>query len=139
MKKFLLLTDLHYRLPWYQWLLHRGPDFDLVCLGGDLLDMLSGTPRTQQVREIVPLLKELAAKVPLAICSGNHDNPGRMVVHSGVTVPEWLKDLDSDPAGHRWPDPELGRADRDYRAVLVERRAEDRSLGARPDHPAAER
>jgi Icc-related predicted phosphoesterase len=36
--KLLLTADLHFRLHWFRWLIEQAPDFDLVCIAGDLLD-----------------------------------------------------------------------------------------------------
>lgn len=94
--KVLLTADLHYRLPWYRWLIEQAPPVDLVCIAGDLLDMLREGSRSWQAREVSALLKELAEKVPVALCSGNHDNAGKMIVHDRVTVLAWMmKDLEA--------------------------------------------
>jgi hypothetical protein len=47
----------------------------------------------EQAREIKTLVKELADLVPVALCSGNHDNAGRLVSHDRASVYEWLIDL----------------------------------------------
>jgi predicted MPP superfamily phosphohydrolase len=79
--KLLLTADLHFRLHWFRWLIEQAPDFDLVCVAGDLLDMFKSETRLEQAREIARLLRELADRVPAAVCSGNHDNAGRLVSH----------------------------------------------------------
>jgi hypothetical protein len=90
----LLLTgDLHFRLHWFRWLIEQAPDFDLVCIAGDLLDMFRSETRMEQAREIRTLVKELADIVPVALCSGNHDNAGRLVSHDRASVYEWFIDL----------------------------------------------
>jgi predicted MPP superfamily phosphohydrolase len=91
--KLLLTADLHFRLHWIRWLIEQAPDFDLVCIAGDLLDMFKGETRIEQAREIRTLVKELADIVPVAICSGNHDNAGRLVSHDRASVYEWFIDL----------------------------------------------
>jgi Icc-related predicted phosphoesterase len=39
--RFLYTSDLHYVLKQFDWLLSEAADFDLVVIGGDLLDMSS--------------------------------------------------------------------------------------------------
>jgi hypothetical protein len=50
-------------------LIEQAPDFDLICLAGDLLEMLRSETRMEQAREIRTLVKELADVVPVAVCS----------------------------------------------------------------------
>ena len=77
--RLLLTADLHFRLHWIRWLIEQAPDFDLICIAGDLLDMFKSETRIEQAREITRLIRELADLVPVAVCSGNHDNAGRLV------------------------------------------------------------
>jgi Icc-related predicted phosphoesterase len=37
--KLLLTADLHFRVDWFRWLLEQAPNYDLICIAGDLLDM----------------------------------------------------------------------------------------------------
>jgi hypothetical protein len=39
-------ADLHFRLHWFRWLIEQAPDFDLVCIAGDLLDLFKFETRT---------------------------------------------------------------------------------------------
>ena len=91
--KLLITADLHFRLHWFRWLIEQAPDFDLVCIAGDLLDMFKSETRMEQAREITRLVRELAAIVPVAVCSGNHDNAGRLASHDRASVYEWFIDL----------------------------------------------
>jgi calcineurin-like phosphoesterase family protein len=91
--KLLLTADLHFRLHWFRWLIDQAPDFDLVCIAGDLLDMFKPETRIEQAREIARLVRELAHIVPVAVCSGNHDNAGRLVSHDRASVYGWFIDL----------------------------------------------
>ena len=43
--KLLLTADLHFRLDWFRWLLEQAPNYDLICIAGDLLDMFERSPR----------------------------------------------------------------------------------------------
>ena len=39
--RLLVVADLHYSLPQYDWVLGVAPDFDLVIIAGDHLDLSS--------------------------------------------------------------------------------------------------
>jgi Icc-related predicted phosphoesterase len=85
--KLLLTADFHYRLHWFRWLIEQAPSCDLVCIAGDLLDMFKFETRIEQAREVRRLIRALADIVPVAVCSGNHDNAGRLVLHeSGISL-----------------------------------------------------
>ena len=88
--KLLLTADLHYRLHWFRWLIEQAPSYDLVCIAGDLLDMFKSETRSEQAREITRLIRKLADLVPVTLCSGNHDNAGRLVSHDRAVVYGWL-------------------------------------------------
>jgi calcineurin-like phosphoesterase family protein len=91
--KLLITADLHFRLHWFRWLIDQAPEFDLVCIAGDLLDMFKSATRLEQAREIAVLVRELADRVPVAVCSGNHDNAGRLVSHDRASLYEWFIEL----------------------------------------------
>jgi predicted MPP superfamily phosphohydrolase len=95
--RLLLTADLHYRIHWLRWLIEQTPDFDLVCIAGDLLDMFKSETRLEQAREITRLIRKLADLVPVAVCSGNHDNAGRIVSHDRASVYQWFIDLGTHP------------------------------------------
>lgn len=63
--RILHLTDLHGRLPWFDWLAAAAPSFDLVALSGDLLD------REEDASAVAAALQRVTT--PLAVCSGNHE------------------------------------------------------------------
>jgi Icc-related predicted phosphoesterase len=75
--RILLVSDLHYRLPQFDWVEEVAPDFDLVVIAGDLLDISSSVPPAAQLVVIRRHLAQLAAKTRLAVGSGNHDLTGR--------------------------------------------------------------
>ena len=95
--RLLLTTDLQFRLLWFRWLIEQAPDFDLICIAGDLLDMFKSETRIEQAREVRTLIRELADLVPVAVCPGNHDNAGRLVSHDRASVYEWFIDLGTHP------------------------------------------
>jgi predicted MPP superfamily phosphohydrolase len=91
--KLLLTADLHFRVHWYRYLIEQAPGYDLVCIAGDLLDLFKGESRIEQSREVTKLIRELASVVPVALCSGNHDNSGRQISPDRAPVFEWFIDL----------------------------------------------
>src|ERR1700676_5136617 len=95
--RLLITADPHFRLHWFRWLIEQAPDFDLVCIAGDLLDMFRSETSMEQAREVRMLIRELADLVPVAVCSGNHDNAGRIVSHDRASVYEWFIDLGMHP------------------------------------------
>jgi predicted MPP superfamily phosphohydrolase len=95
--KFLLTADLHFRTDWFRWLVGQAPNYDLVCISGDLLDMFEVKSTREQAREVTTLIKELADIVPVAVCSGNHDNAAGLVSHDRASLYKWLVDLGAHP------------------------------------------
>lgn len=73
--KFFLTADLHDNRTWLEWIVDQAPDYDLVCIAGDLLDMFAADEGGQidyLRRDWLP--KMIATGVPLAVGSGNHDH-----------------------------------------------------------------
>jgi predicted MPP superfamily phosphohydrolase len=67
---------------------------DLICIGGDFLDLFDQEPKPKQVSLVQSCLRRLAAATTIAICSGNHDSFGPIVPAArGPTYP-WLVELD---------------------------------------------
>jgi hypothetical protein len=59
--------------------------------------MFNPETRLEQAREVRSLVRELADIVPVALCSGNHDNAGRIVSHDRASVYEWFIELGTHP------------------------------------------
>lgn len=73
--KVLLTADLHDRRQWLEWLVAQAPQYELVCIAGDLLDMFSADEQGQvdYLRsEWLPAM--IATGTPVVISSGNHDH-----------------------------------------------------------------
>lgn len=86
--RILHTADLHGRIGWLRWLRQQAPEFDLVSIAGDILDLRDDRRIKQQIDQISALLKSFPA--PLALCSGNHD-----MVHEDAAEPGrlWLAAL----------------------------------------------
>jgi Icc-related predicted phosphoesterase len=89
--RVLALSDLHYRLPVWDWLLDAARDADLVTISGDLLDIVAPVPHEAQATVVGAYLRRLSDTTRVAVCSGNHDldGPGP----SGEQEAAWLSEL----------------------------------------------
>ncbi len=90
--RILSVTDLHYRLPAFDWLVQAAVDADLVTVSGDLLDIVAPVPHETQAVVVTAYLQRLAEQAPVVVCSGNHDldGPGP----TGEQHAQWLARLD---------------------------------------------
>jgi Icc-related predicted phosphoesterase len=89
--RILVASDLHYRLPHYDWLVRAAaaPDIDAVALVGDLADVVNPVPLTVQSVVLQRYLATLAESGLVLVASGNHDldGPGE----HGEQVAHWLR------------------------------------------------
>jgi len=87
--RILVVSDLHYRLPHYDWLVKAADDVDVVALVGDLADVVNAVPFTVQVVVLEKYLGLLAEKATVLASSGNHDldGPGP----HGEQVAAWMQ------------------------------------------------
>jgi len=86
----LVVADLHYSLPQFDWVVNEADRFDLVILAGDHLDLSSlveGWAQTVVVRKYMELLR---SKTHVLICSGNHDLDSRD--GAGEKVAKWVSE-----------------------------------------------
>ena len=70
--RLLAVADLHYSLPQFDWVLEVAPDFDVVVLAGDLLELSSIVDRRAQAVVVRKYFDRLRAVTRLVTCSGNH-------------------------------------------------------------------
>jgi len=89
--KALVVSDLHYALPQYEWLLQRAERYDLVVIAGDLLDLGSTVEPDVQILVVSKYLEALRTRTRVAVCSGNHD--GDVLNAPGEFTAEWLRAL----------------------------------------------
>lgn len=87
--KILLVADLHYTLPQWDWLSTTAERFDLVVVAGDLLEISSIVPLEAQIVVVRKYLEKVSAKVPLLVSSGNHDVVGP---EPSARTAAWLRD-----------------------------------------------
>ena len=74
--RILLVSDLHYALRQFDWLVEMAPRYDLVVLAGDHLDISSPVSLDAQSVVILEYLSLLRAASHVAASSGNHDLTG---------------------------------------------------------------
>lgn len=90
--RLLLVSDLHYRLRQFDWLLTTSTDanaaIDAVVIAGDLLDIRSAVPLDAQAIAVTAQLKSLGAQTTVLSASGNHDLDGRD--SAGEKTARWL-------------------------------------------------
>jgi Icc-related predicted phosphoesterase len=86
--RLLLVADLHYSLPQFDWVLEMAPRFDVVVLAGDHLDLASLVDGRAQSLVVRKYFARLRAKTKLITCSGNHDLDGKNA--EGEKAPRWL-------------------------------------------------
>ena len=71
--KILIVADIHYALPQFDWLVGAAPAYDLVIVAGDLLDTNSLVDPGTQIVVVLKYLQRLRSITRLVVCSGNHD------------------------------------------------------------------
>lgn len=89
--KFLVVADLHYSLPQFDWLLNEAAKYDLVIIAGDLLDVGSTVDFRAQTLVVHKYLQKISATTRVFVCSGNHDLDSR--TEAGEKIPRWLESV----------------------------------------------
>jgi Icc-related predicted phosphoesterase len=87
--RILHVSDLHYSVPQFDWMVAAASDFDLLILAGDHLRVGSVVPLDTQSETILEYFSLLQSASQLAACSGNHDLTGRDA--EGEQSALWLK------------------------------------------------
>ncbi len=86
--RMLFVADLHYTLKQLDWLVVNAGQFDLVIIGGDLLDLGSTLDFDVQIVVVEKYLHRIRRAAPLLVSSGNHDGDGRN--EANECFAEWL-------------------------------------------------
>lgn len=84
----LVVADLHYSLPQFDWVLNAAPQFDVVIIAGDALDIGSVVDFRAQIVVVRKYLQLLADKTRVILCSGNHDLDERD--ETGEKISRWI-------------------------------------------------
>lgn len=88
--RLLFVADLHYSLKQFDWLLAEAQGYDLVAIGGDLLDLASPLDPDVQIAIVEKYLGLLTQKTTLVVSSGNHDGDSRN--DADESVAEWVRE-----------------------------------------------
>jgi len=88
--KLIFLADLHFSLKQFDWLLAHADEYDLIVIGGDLLDLSGSLDLDVQITVIEKYFGLLAKNTKLVISSGNHDGDSRNA--GDESVAQWLQD-----------------------------------------------
>src|SRR5216684_3478664 len=102
----LVVADLHYSLPQFDWLLSAAPQFDLVIFAGDALDIGSAVDFRAQILVVKKYLARLSGLTRVILCSGNHDLDERNA--DGEKIARWIGDVRDLGAAGEFAD-KLGR------------------------------
>src|SRR5262245_54489594 len=89
--RVLLVSDLHYALRQFDWLVVAASDYDLIVLAGDQLDISSSVEPDAQIVVVLKYLELLAATCPVIVSSGNHDLTGADA--NGERAALWLDEV----------------------------------------------
>ena len=90
MMKILVVSDIHYSLKQFDWLVAHLKPYDLVVIAGDMMELGSYVESDTQAAVMEQYFRKICSEVPLVVCSGNHDlvDDG-----DGVRSSEWLADI----------------------------------------------
>lgn len=86
--KLLLVSDLHYALKQFDWIVAEAPRFDLVVVAGDHLDISGQLDGVVQTVVIQKYIRRIAEQTRVIVCSGNHDLDSRDA--DGEKVARWM-------------------------------------------------
>ena len=87
--KMLFVADLHYTLRQYDWLTAKAGNYDLVIIGGDLLDLGSALDFDVQIFVVEKYLHRIRQHTRLLVSSGNHDGDSRNAANESYAG--WLR------------------------------------------------
>jgi len=87
--KYLLVSDMHYDLKQYDWVLNQAAAYDVVVLAGDHLDISSRVDLRSQITVIQTYMRRIGARTRLLVCSGNHDLDARNA--AGEKYARWIQ------------------------------------------------
>ena len=88
--KLLFVADLHYSLRQFDWLTAQAGAYDLVMIGGDLLDLGSALDFEVQIVVVEKYLRRIRQNAQLLVSSGNHDGDSRNAANESYAG--WLRE-----------------------------------------------
>lgn len=92
--RLLFVADLHYTLKQFDWLRARSRDYDVLVIGGDLLDLSSALDPDVQITIVEKYLRLLRQNGKVVVSSGNHDGDSRNAADESVA--HWIQEMRSE-------------------------------------------
>jgi len=92
--RMLFVSDLHYALKQFDWLTANAARYELIIIGGDLLDLGSSLDFDVQIVVVEKYLDRLRQKTRLLVSSGNHDGDARNAADESFA--RWLLQARAD-------------------------------------------
>jgi len=92
--KMLFVSDLHYALKQFDWLVANAANFDPVIIGGDLLDLASSLDFDVQIVVVEKYLRLIREKTRVLVSSGNHDGDSRSAADESVA--QWIREAKAE-------------------------------------------
>lgn len=91
--RILLVSDLHYALPQFDWVVRAAddPELDVLVMAGDHLDISSNVALSTQAFVVCSYVAMLQERTRVLVSSGNHDLTGSD--EHGEHAPLWIDDL----------------------------------------------
>src|ERR1700716_875479 len=87
--RMVFVADLHYTLKQLDWLVTNAGHYDLVIIGGDLLDLGSALDFDVQIVVVEKYLRRIRQNTRLLVSSGNHDGDSRDAANESFA--SWLQ------------------------------------------------
>jgi Icc-related predicted phosphoesterase len=87
--KILVVSDLHFGLGQFDWVVQEASRYDVVIIAGDLLDIAGHLDLDSQITVVVKYLRLISDKTRLLVCSGNHDGDEKNPAEEYVA--RWLQ------------------------------------------------
>src|SRR5580765_2224070 len=88
--RMLFVADLHYALKQFDWLIANASKYEVVIIGGDLLELASTLDIDVQIVVVEKYFDRLRQLTRLVVSSGNHDGNSRNAGNESVA--RWLGD-----------------------------------------------
>jgi Icc-related predicted phosphoesterase len=92
--KLLFVSDLHYALKQFDWLVANAEKFDPIIIGGDLLDLASALDSDVQIVVVGKYLAKLREKSRVLVSSGNHDGDSRN--EADESIAQWIQEAKTE-------------------------------------------
>ena len=92
--RILFVADLHYTLKQFDWLVANAGGYEMVIIGGDLLDLASSLDMDVQIVVMEKYLRRLREKTRLVVSSGNHDGDSRSAADESVAL--WIAEAKAE-------------------------------------------